>query len=77
MSKLIAVREYIVPTAIGTMVVKDELIESFDVEDIVRGKSISMARAIQFLNLGKSINANAVLPEGAIPSVFVGNEEEL
>jgi len=77
MSRIISQKFYIISTALGPVGVRVQLRDQYDVEDVVRNRAISQARAVQFVNTGKIIDANAQLPPGSIPSVFKGNDEEL
>ena len=77
MSRIEASRFYLIPTALGNMGVKADLLSDFDVEDIIRNRSVSQARAVQMLNVGKLIDVNSVLPDRVLPSAFRNNEEEL
>lgn len=77
MSKIEASRFYLIPTALGNMGVKVDLVSDYDVEDVVKNRATSQARALQMLNVGKLVDVNAILPEGSIPSAFRNNDEEL
>lgn len=77
MSKVEASRFYLIPTVLGNMGVKVDLLSDFDVEDLVRNRATSQARALQMLNVGKLVDMNAVLPEKSVPSAFRDNDEIL
>lgn len=50
----------------------------FDVEDIIRSRAISQARAVQFVNIAKGQDSNAVSAARTLPSgKFEGTMEEL
>lgn len=77
MSKIIATQEYLLTSQVGTVKVEAQLIEGYDVEDIVSDRAISQARLVSFINLGKQVDANATLPAEALPAAFINNTEEL
>lgn len=77
MSKVESSRFYLIPTALGNMGVKVELLSDFDVEDMVRNRAVSQARSVQMLNTGKLIDSSAILPQRVLPSAFRNNTEEL
>lgn len=77
MSQVEAQKMYLISTALGNVAVRTLLVSDFDVEDIVHNRAISQARQLQFINIGKKIDENALLPNEAIPTVFKDNEEEL
>ncbi len=77
MSKVVAEKNYLIATAIGNMKVKGQLLEEFDVEDIVRNQALSQCHLIQMSNIGKEINNSAILPNEVLPSLFKNTEEEL
>ena len=77
MSKVLDTRTYLISTEIGTMAVKKTIVNDYDIEDLVRSRAISQARAVQFMNIGKQIDGNANLPTESLPAVFRSNEEEL
>lgn len=71
MSKEIAKRKYLFSTAIGTVMVDKRVIQDSDVENMLEAIATSQARTLQFLNIGRQIDANATLPQGALPSAFL------
>ena len=75
MSKVEASRSYLIATALGNMMVKAEILSDFDVEDLIKNKSSSQARLLQFLNIGAEINENAQLPPETVPTIFQEGEE--
>lgn len=79
MSREVARKKHLFSTAIGTVMVDQRVIEDSDVEDLLENLSTSQARTLQLQNLGRQIDANANLPQGAIPSVFLdpnGEDDE-
>lgn len=79
MSKEIARKKFLFSTAIGTVMVDKKVVQDSDVEDLMEDISTSQARTLQLQNLGRQIDANANLPQGSIPSVFLdpdGEDEE-
>lgn len=77
MSRVQGTRRYLFTTQVGVLTVKRQVVTEYDVEDLVRVRAISQARAVQFSNLGKIIDQNAQVPTQSIPSVFVDNDEVL
>jgi hypothetical protein len=77
LSKVVAERTYLIATQLGNMLVKNQLVTEYDVEDIVREQAISQARLIHMLNISKEIDANAMLPKESLPTIFKNSEEEL
>lgn len=77
MSKVVAEKTYLIATQLGNMLVKNQLVTDYDIEDIVREQAVSQARLIHMLNISKEIDANALLPKEALPTVFKNSEEEL
>lgn len=70
-------KSYLVSTDIGIMRVHLEQVRGYDVEDIIRDKAISQARAVQFMQLGKMLDPNAPSTSRTIPSVWNSNDESL
>jgi hypothetical protein len=77
LSRVIAQRKYMIPTEMGNVTVKGQLVNEFDVEDLIKQKAISQALALALVNLGKNIIPGAKLPSYVITSTFVGNTETL
>lgn len=77
MSKVISQRQKVFHTELGNAGVKTEQLIEFDVEDIVRLRSISQARMVQLINIGKSIDINAPTGPRTIGSAYLNNDEEL
>lgn len=76
-SKLKSEEQFIFSTDIGFMQVSMQTVTGYDVEDIVRDRAISQARAIQMLNLGKSVDPAKRLGSRTIATTWLNNEEEL
>ena len=77
MSTVKSEASYLVSMDIGLMRVSVQQVESYDVEDIVRDKAISQARAVQAINLGKQIDPTNPKGSRTLDSVWLNNEEEL
>ena len=77
MSTTTDLSSYIFNTDIGNVVVQFKEIVNFDVEDIIRQRAISQARAIQLLNIGKQIDINRPTAARTLPTVYLKNTEEL
>lgn len=76
MSRVVASRIFMLNSELGDIAIRSELVEEFDVETIIRNKAISQARVLQFQNVGRQIDENALLAPDAIPTVFKPNDEE-
>ncbi len=78
MSREVSRRKFLFSTAVGTVMVDKRVVQDADVEDLLENISTSQARTLQLQNQGRQIDANANLPQGAIPSVFLdpGGEDE-
>lgn len=76
-SKLISEKSYIVSTDMGIFQTTLSTVESYDVEDIVRDRAVSQARAVQLLYLGKQISPLMPVTPRSIASSWLNNEEEL
>lgn len=77
MSSVVNSKSYLVSSDIGNVLVKIDTVQDFDVEDIIRDRAGSQARALAFVNLGKTINPNAPLATRTIKSIYLNNTEEL
>lgn len=77
MSKELSSESFIFHTDIGMMMIKVSDVQYYDIEDIVRDKSVSQARAVQLMNLGKGASANQPTVARTKSSVYFKNEEEL
>lgn len=77
MSRVYAERNFIFNTELGPVTQKAQLLYEFDVEDIVRSRALSQAKAIQFVNIGNQADLNARFPEGAVPTAFTSSGENL
>jgi len=76
MSRVVASRIFVLNSELGDVVIRNELVEEFDVETLIRNKAISQSRALQFQNTAKEVNVNALLSPDAIPTVFLSTEED-
>lgn len=76
MSKVVAQKTYLIATSIGNVKVTGQLLTDFDIEDVVHSQAVSQCKLVQLSNIGREINANAILPQEVLPSVFRNNEEE-
>lgn len=68
---------YLFSTDIGICQTRVATIQGYDVEDIVRNRAISQARAIQLASLGKRIYPQMPTTPRTIKSVWLNNDEEL
>jgi hypothetical protein len=68
---------YLVSSDIGIMNVTLKTVTGYDVDDIVRDKAISYARALQMASVGKMIDQSK--PSGArtISSIWLNNDVSL
>jgi hypothetical protein len=70
-------QSYLVSTDIGIFHVRLSTVTGYDVEDIIRDRAISQARAVQMLYLGKQISPMMPVTPRTVPSVWLNNKEEL
>lgn len=76
-SKLKSEEQFIFSTDIGFMQVSMQTVTGYDVEDLVRDRAVSQARAVQMLNLGKSVDPAKRLGSRTVATTWLNNEEEL
>jgi hypothetical protein len=57
-STVTGTKAYVFHTDLGTVVTQIHEVANYDVEDIVRGRAISLGRALQFLNQAKRVSPN-------------------
>ena len=76
-STVISKESVIVSTDLGFVTVDQTVVTGYDVEDIVRDKALSQARAISMLMLGKTIDPTLPTTGRTVGSLWVNNEEEL
>jgi hypothetical protein len=74
---IVGIESFFFSTDVGFVRTDMMMVAGYDIEDIVHDKGISQARAIQFLNLGKSIDPTKPLAARSLPSAWLNNEEEL
>lgn len=72
MSLKIAKETYVVPSELGTFIVHDELVEEYDVEDIIRARAESQMKVLQMINKGNELSANQNLDNELLPTIFKG-----
>ena len=77
MGRIIDSKKVMTSTDLGVMSVEIRTVQGFNVEDLIRIKSISEARRVQFINLGQNINVNSPTTERTIKSVYFKNNIEL
>jgi small basic protein len=77
MSQVVAEKFYLISTVLGVVGVRASLKTEYDVEDIIQARAASQARAVQFVNIGQQLDANAQLPAASVPSVFQNNTQQL
>lgn len=77
MSKTTPLRAFIFHTDLGSVVTQISQIERYDVEDVIHGRAISQARAVQFLNASKKASPNDPKGERSMTSAFTQSDEEL
>ena len=77
MSSRLARKKFIISTALGNMVVERELVVGHTVEDMIKDKAESQARAVQMVNVGKDLDGNSPLPVDTLPTMFGAVDEEL
>ena len=77
MGKVVDSKKVMTSTDLGPMSVEIKTVQGFNVEDLIRTKSISQARYVQFINLGQNINVNNPTAERTIKSIYFKNSTEL
>lgn len=77
MSQEAGSRAFLFHTDLGAVVLTIATVNNYDVEDVIKGRAISQARVVQFLNHAKKSSPND--PRGArtIDSVYTTSGEEL
>ena len=70
-------KSYLVSTDIGILRVNIQTVTGYDVEDIVRDRAVSQARAVQLMQQGKTVDPTAPTTDRTIASVWLNNEETL
>jgi len=68
---------YLVSADIGIMKIQLQRVSGYTVEDIIRDKAVSQARAVQFLYLGKMIDPTAPSTPRTLPSIWLNNDDSL
>lgn len=76
-SKLVEEKSYLVSTDVGIVQVKLQDVTGYDVEDIVKDKAVSYARAVRMLTVGKMTDPTAPTGARTLPSVWLNNTEEM
>lgn len=76
-SQTVETKSFLFSTDIGFVRTNIHTVVGYDIEDIVKDKAISQARAIQLMSLGKNIDPTKPLAARSIPSAWLNNEEEL
>jgi hypothetical protein len=77
MSTVTASQSYVLHTDLGTVIVRQDVVEGFDIEDVVRQRAYSQAMSVKMLGLAKSVNINAPKAPRTIPSTYLQTDEEL
>lgn len=77
MSKVLEEKNVVVGTDVGVVQVKLKTVEGYDIEDLIRDKAVSLARALQFILLGKQVSRSVPLPERAVSSIYADNDIEV
>lgn len=77
MSITVSQRDYLISTDMGLMQVRMKTVRGYDMEDIIRDKAVSQARAIQLVSLGKRVDQSKPTAPRTMATAFLNNEEEL
>lgn len=77
MSVVTGTTVFIFHTDLGPVVTEVSTVRNYDVEDIIKRRAISMARSVQFLNMGKRFSPNDPAAPRTISSVYSSSDEEL
>jgi hypothetical protein len=75
MSTVIAEKTTLVPTIVGAFASKAQLIEDYDVDDIIRQRAIAQVRLIQLLNTGNQVAGTSGFPQDSLPVMLQQNTE--
>lgn len=76
-STVVDTKSYYFSTDIGFVRTDIISVVGYDIEDIVHDKAMSQARAIAFMNIGKTVDPTKPLAARSMPSVWLNNEESL
>ena len=77
MSNVIGTDTFIFHTDLGPVVTQIQTIERYDVEDIIRGRAIALARKLQFYRLGQESSPNDPKVDRTMTSVYSSTTERL
>lgn len=70
-------QSFIVSTDIGIVNVTLKTVTGYDIEDIIRDKAVSYARAIQLASIGKNIDLSKPTGARTLPTIWLNNEVDL
>ena len=76
MSRVLSEESFLVSTDLGFMRVDTKNVEGYDIEDLVRGRAVSLARKIQFQNLAPTIDRSKPVHERTLKSAFLSDLEQ-
>jgi len=76
-SNVIGTDTFIFHTDLGPVVTQVQTIERYDIEDIIRGRALALARKLQFYRLGQKASPNDPKADRTIASVYSSTTEEL
>jgi hypothetical protein len=77
MSEVTSRKAYVFHTDLGTVVTELRVVARYDVEDIIRDRSVSQARSVQLLNESKRSSPNDPAAARTLGSVYTQSAEEL
>lgn len=77
MSKTTVTSVFIFHSDLGPIATEVATVSNYDVEDIIKRRAISQARAVQLLNLGKRASPNDPKAPRTITSAYSSSQEEL
>jgi len=77
MSQTAASKAFLFHTDLGAAVLTVTTVNNYDVEDVIRGRAISQARSIQFLNQAKKSSPNDERGARTLDSIYTSSGEEL
>lgn len=70
MSAVKSRKAYIFHTELGAVITEIRVVEKYGVEDIIKDRAISQARAIQFLNQANRVSVNDTKAARTMDSVY-------
>lgn len=77
MSIVASTENFIFHTDLGPVVTQIQVVQRYDVEDIIRNRATALGRKLQFYRLGQESSPNDPSAARTMTSVFTSTDEEL